>query len=353
MSNNNKVQIIKKRLNFNENDQEAIAIKLQKLSDQRKGKTGLGYSNIDISSISSSIKPSCDDNSCDNKTETIDNKVNKIKESIRNVEESKTASLLERKQAIAKIEGELNTSSSGFPLDEKDLHHQTAIFSSGVSENTAPSSSRKDEFSGKSSLFNKRKTTVAADAPLYKRLHVGDTVYAYYAGDKGYHKADIVSVMHGGYHSAQYDVKYHGYNEKVTLSWTDLKPFSELRNDDESKGNNKMEGESGEVDAFGRSLSERTSEAEVNKPSTLNETREGNEKEDDNVLANIEASKKFMNGITTGNKACEEPLNTVKSDVPPVVYEAPVMNLKFSLKTVVDPAFLANCEKGEWRNIKI
>ena len=63
------------------------------------------------------------------------------------------------------------------------------------------------------------------ESKLYTFLKKGDTVLAKYNYGPNYVKAVILSVSHGGYTSARYDVKYADYSKDniSTVSWEDIK----------------------------------------------------------------------------------------------------------------------------------
>jgi hypothetical protein len=57
--------------------------------------------------------------------------------------------------------------------------------------------------------------------PLYKRVKVGDSVLARYS-DGRYYEATVHAVVHGGYPSAQYEVRFSNYSDIHLVSWKDL-----------------------------------------------------------------------------------------------------------------------------------
>lgn len=338
----------KRHMGFREEDQEAIATKLKKLSDHRKARSGLGFSEqVDDSHSPPSPTDRMAADVMDDKLEK-EHKAQGLKDSIRAIENRKTEAMIRRKQVIANIEGsqEFICMEGSSSVNENDTEHHKK--------------NEKDSYISKRIALGNKKvncSNAAEDTPLYKRLSVGDTVYAYYAGDGGFHKADIVSVMHGGYHSARYDLKYHGYDEKVTLPWTDLKPFSELRDTDTSPGKYDEGIGQDDVDSFGRSLAGRnlqdisSTTAEMSSQRQVDTSREeANKNACDNFLKEMLVDKhdiaSIPNHLNSGEVA-------VDSDENRVIYEAPVSNLQFSLDGIVDPTFLSGRVKGAWKNIEV
>jgi hypothetical protein len=319
--------------------------------------------------------------------QTQEDKVNHLKALIQTHETKNVVSVLQRRQAIAHILSSSEVPNSHIPMNEQDIQHQSAIFSSAACPETTssqPQAHTKIE-SKASSFFNRKKELIiTADAPLYKRFKVGDTVIAYFAGDGQFHKADIVSVMHGGYHSAQYDVQYHGYTEKATLSWTDMKPYSDLREEEEEEERggmmhtSHMDGdEGGGVDSFGRSLSERaaqpttmlmpitmtTEPVSITGDSLANRSTNSNDFGYSNksiATANSNASDQFLLGMMH-DSTTDAPTTLPESnaaggyrhleDAVVITYEAPIAAIKFPLEGIVDTAFFANRVKGAWRNV--
>ena len=371
--------IVKKRagvLGFSEQDQEDIALKFQKISDDRKGRTGLGFTNTNISPAACTTDPSsASPSSAVSKTKTQEDKVNNLKTSIHTIEKDTVASALHRREIIAQIQGsppDRDSITHITPLSGQDIQHQAAIFSTQMPDMASSPLPTNPKVETKASFFNRKQATepISTDAPLYKRLAVGDTVYAFFAEDGQFHKANIISVMHGGYHSAQYDVQYHGYPDKTTLSWTDLQPFSDLREEEHIGGmpsTASVQRETGsQVDAFGRSLSERDTQAvptprHTSTPltaETVSHTVSGmtmtgehiSDRSNSIVTANMKASDDFLQGMlhTTLDTSNGDHRNHAEKRI---VYEAPITAIKFSLDSIVDSAFFANRSKGEWRKI--
>ena len=358
---------------FSESDQEAIANKFQKLADDRKGRTGLGFSapvaaaatvtSTATASISS-IGTDTTATSASTHVFSKEDKTKHLKDSIHAIEVNSSAAALHRRQAIAQIQGSsdsLSSIDSTAPLSQQDSQHYAAIFSSNgqeagsgnVSNTLLTAQGGKQEDSSQVSFFNRKVvSSTSADAPLYKRLKLGDTVFAYYAGDDQYHKAVIMSVMHGGYHSAKYDVKFNGYDSKETLSWTDLKPYSDYREEEKVLATGP---DIGQVDAFGRSVSSR-SEVPYDTSGGTNSTNL-----DSITMANTTASENFMENMmgSNYNKQAAVDENSMDVDVKgfafdgndSTVYESPISALEFSLSDIVDPNFFVNSKKGQWRNV--
>jgi hypothetical protein len=200
-------EAVKKRsaVGFSEQDQEEIANKFQKLADDRKGRTGLGFANVTPSPATTESETKT---SAHSKALTQEEKINSLKASIHTIETNHAATVLHRRHAIAHIQDSADVSNSSLPLihNEHDMQHQNAMFSSQQDANTTPMQTQTPTRSeNNESFFNRKKAPVAVDAPLYKRLKVGDTVLAYFAGDEKFHRADIVSVMHGKCWSCQID----------------------------------------------------------------------------------------------------------------------------------------------------
>jgi hypothetical protein len=90
---------------------------------------------------------------------------------------------------------------------------------------------------------------------LYKILKAGDEVLARYSIDSKFYRAIITTVVHKGYTSARYDVKFIDYGTLDTVSWKDIiyDPSKAIRVD------SKPAEVSTSVDSFGRDLTQRSS----------------------------------------------------------------------------------------------
>jgi hypothetical protein len=147
-----------------------------------------------------------------------------------------------------------------------------------------------------------------------------------------------------------------------------LQPFSELRDDSESSPAQEREGSGGgEVDMFGRSLSERVVQDTVS-VSAADEGSAQRNREDSNsggyqgqhiATANSKASEQFLENMM--HNTAEVMANSISGHrqhdkeeaIIPVTssYEAPIMAIKFSREGIVDPSFLENRVKGQWKKM--
>ena len=61
------------------------------------------------------------------------------------------------------------------------------------------------------------------ELPLYKKLNIGDIIYAKFKCDGKFYKASVVRTIHKNYMSAMFDVKFDGYGNVETVSWRDIR----------------------------------------------------------------------------------------------------------------------------------
>jgi hypothetical protein len=89
--------------------------------------------------------------------------------------------------------------------------------------------------------------------PLYKRLRVDDSVLARHS-DGRYYEAIVHGVIHGGYPSAQYEVKYANSRDSVThlVSWKDLEDLGEGRGEKRGRDMVALSTSNDDKDVFGR-----------------------------------------------------------------------------------------------------
>lgn len=341
---------------FSEKDQEAIAVKFQKLADHRTGRTGLGFATTSSEHESDDRVPPKSGPpqiTVPKEKTTQEDKVKSLKASIHTIETNHATAALHRRHAIAEIEGQADAVVDLAHVTVKDAQHQSAIFSTQIPDSTTVQHAASNPV-----LFNRKKPSASsdADAPLYKRLAVGDTVNAYYAGNGQFHRAEIMSVMHGGYHSAMYDVKYHGYHDKATLSWTDLSPFSDLKDEVEDENNSIYAEGIERVDAFGRSLSERpTQPQEVTESAAgvrVRELCEDTNAESSIAAENINASGLFLRNLMESSPSHPQPQPRPQLKTHAEInLEAPILALHFSLDSIVDGAFFHDRAEGSWRSL--
>lgn len=235
------------RRGFTTEDQEKIASKIQKTSNDSAGKTnGLGF-------ISQTEK------------------VQRVKDTVKQIQEEKKGIKVDPQQEIqrntinAAINDESITTLSSVFLGvgevSSDERHQQAIFTSSSLSMTQPSS-----------LLGNITENLPLESrvlPLYKQLKVGDQIQARYT-DGNYYSAEIISVTHGGYASAKYDIKFSGYSDTITSSWKDIIKVDKLeRNESKIEGRVSIPSPADDrvIDEFGREIRPQISQSTQNQDS--------------------------------------------------------------------------------------
>jgi hypothetical protein len=230
-----------KRHGFTASDQEDIATKFQRIADDRGRRTGLGFSNHPTIATNSTT------------TESNEDKALKLKKSIKSLMKNDRATIsggfddFSRHKIMEALNDEGATSlTPAINSTDPDAMHHRAIFSGETAEEivipTQPSAY----------------TRPSDDVPIYKSLKVGDVVQALFRQDGKYYEADVLAVVHGGYPSAKYDIKFKGYSEVVSVSWRDIiTPEKEVSRDEIRRAEVGQESESGtKLDEFGREVRE-------------------------------------------------------------------------------------------------
>jgi hypothetical protein len=134
----------------------------------------------------------------------------------------------ETSSTLGNIRNELKSTDN---IDE--LHYQ-AIFSI----NSLPSSILNDQ---NDKIYKEDRGSVQENPPkveenkltteLYKTIKRGDIVLAQYPPGDKFYRAEVISVIHGGYISAKYDVKFldtFNNTSLITLSWKNIKNISNI-----------------------------------------------------------------------------------------------------------------------------
>lgn len=162
---------------------------------------------------------------------------------------------------IAAVNDEDRCSITDLDNHSKDLDsiHQKAMFSSNISAVEHHEVVTKPIYPP---------TGDPTEIPLYKVLKRGDKVFAR-TSTGVYERAEILSVVHGGYPSARYDIRFHlsrnGTTE--TLPWKDIKLTNSLNGDgQECSGRDLIMnagGGSDDVDEFGRSKRRKRSAEDI------------------------------------------------------------------------------------------
>ena len=211
------MSISEKRAGFTATDQEEIATKFQRLADDRSRRSGLGFSTNHAKDNSKSVNDSDDE-----KAKRLKSAVQRIMKDTEKMHQPGTSVVAGDNFSKYKLYEALNDEETvsleaSVGRSDVDSIHNSAIFGGDKVELTGCSNSRGGDEGHNSSV----ETAATGTLPLYKKTRVGDRVKARYEDGKFY-DAEVVAVVHGGYTSAKFDIKFNGYTDVVCVSWRDV-----------------------------------------------------------------------------------------------------------------------------------